>query len=198
VLLVLGSPAAEAGQREPPAAGVGAGAGLTYLTETEAGRHQTGLHLEGTVEIGARPRWVVTAGLFGLRDDAPSVSDLTSDGTVVRRPDVFRTVTLTVGPQVPIGRSLYVRPSAGIGRHRFAVYEFGEAGPVAAGTSAETGLAYGVAAGRRFPVTRRAAVRIEGFVLWSAGEDSSGARRLVGVSVVPMVRLRDGRRWSRG
>jgi hypothetical protein len=130
--------------------------------------------------------------VHGLGDDQPRTSDLTVTnefgGTQVnRRPVVLNTMSLLASLQVGIREQIYVRPGIGLGRHAFATYLVGADGVESAEVSHEAGPAAGLALGRVFNVAQRFPMAVEGLVLWSQGEDSSGSRWAAGVQVVPQL-----------
>ena len=132
--------------------------------------------------------------MHGLGDDRPRTSDLTivnEFGGIEesRRPVVLNTQSVLLSLQVGVPDQVYVRPGIGLGRHAFASYLVGQSSVERAEVSHEGGLAAGLALGRVFSVAQRVPMAVEGVVLWSGGEDSTGSRWAAGLQVVPQLRF---------
>lgn len=138
-------------------------------------------HLAAVLELGA----------FGPRDEVPRVGDVVVDergiSTIVRRrPKLLRTRVLLAGLQIGSRNGPYLRPALGLGRHTFAAY-----GPWpaldSAWASSEVGGAAALTVGFPLRVGPHLRVALEGVAVRSGGEDSSVARTVVGLQVVPVL-----------
>ncbi|HSU14687.1 hypothetical protein [Longimicrobium sp.] len=183
-------------QLNPRGPFVGIGVGVSAVNNDELGQHRLGPALHGRVGWGFSRSLaaMLEVGVHGLGDDRPRNSDIvvTNElgGTQVnRRPVVLNTVSLLASVQIGDPEQVYVRPGVGLGRHAFATYFVGSGGVTDAQVSHEAGPAAGLALGRVFNVAQRFPVAVEGTVLWSHGEDSSGSRWAAGVQVVPQLRF---------
>jgi hypothetical protein len=175
------------------------GGGASRMTATEGGGHAGVLHLHARAarEISPFIGLGVELGVFGLDDEDPLPSDIAIDSNnflvIRRRPRVLRTTTLTVSARLGGASPFFVRPGIGIGRQWYVAYGGGSATPPQTFTSVqklpEMGLAASVATGYDLRITPRLQIAFEGIVVWSGGEDSSGARRMLGVQIVPGFRF---------
>lgn len=95
----------------------------------------------------------------------------------------LRTDHLLFGYELAVGNRFFVRPALGFARHRFIVAA-PIAVPFAARESSEVGVAVGVTFGAFVTRWGSTDVRVEGFWRHSAGEDSTGSRRLLAVQLV--------------
>jgi hypothetical protein len=183
ITLAIGSAQALSGQGAIAYAGVGAG----LVTKSEGG----GSDVSPTVNVGlgvpvAGLRLGIEAALAGTLDETPRPSDV--QGDTPHDAKVFQTALLMLTVEVPLSRSWYARPGAGVGRHAFATYLFYPNEGAFASTSHEVGIAAGLTVGGelsagRFPLA------IEAGLAWSGGEDSSAARTVASLRVVARPRL---------
>lgn len=146
----------------------GSGLGLLARADARLGTGWLGLEYGVHHLTGADPRWPGDVPVGGLE--------------VVP----LRTDHLLVSYELPIGTHLFVRPALGFARHRFFVGEPRDGGFVPR-RSSEVGLAVGAAVGARLARWDTMDLRVEGFWRHSAGEDSTGSRRLLAVQLVLAV-----------
>lgn len=172
---------------------VGLGVGVGSINDRGVGTSRIGPVLHGRVGWGFSRSLaaMLEVGVHGLGDERPRTSDLTvinEFGGIQqnRRPVVLNTVSVLASLQLGVADQLYVRPGVGLGRHAFATYQVG-ASVERAEISHEAGPAAGLALGRVFNVSQRFPMAVEGLVLWSQGEDSSGSRWAAGLQVVPQL-----------
>jgi hypothetical protein len=190
-LLAITFASALAAQERSEGRSVGGGFGQVR-SATESG---TGPQLNGRVgvQLSRQLMAVVEVGVFGPENEVPRVGDVVVDergvSTIVRRRTrLLRTPVLLLGVQAGGGDGLYVRGAVGVGSHSYAAY-----GPWpemnTASTSSEVGPAAGLSAGYSVRIGARLHMGIEAVVIRSGGEDSSGARTILGLQIVPVLRL---------
>jgi hypothetical protein len=200
--VVLASTAALAGQARAQAAlnphgpFVGVGVGIGSINNPDGGTSRVSPVLHGRVGWGfsRSVAAMLEVGVHGLGDDRPRTSDLSvvnEFGGIHenRRPVVLSTQSVLLSLQVGVPEQVYVRPGIGLGRHAFATYLVGQNSVDRAEISHEGGLAAGLALGRVFNVAQRFPLAVEGVMLWSGGEDSTGSRWAAGLQVVPQLRF---------
>jgi hypothetical protein len=194
VLAASLAPASAAAQAaSEPRTAVGLGVALSGIRAAAA------TDPDGAVTVRVERRWThrlswgVEAGTWGLRDEEPRVGDLTTDASgqdivVHRRPRIVNTRTVLGFVGVEVSPDVFVRAGGGLGGHAYPIYgRFPELD--SAEVSREWGLVVAASAGRQWRPARRVAIAIEGFFLWSSGEDSTSSRQLFGVQVVPRLRF---------
>ncbi len=175
---------------------VGAGPAFTAVRERETDESavRPGVHLllgrrvwrGATTEVAVG----VEGSAYGLGDQEPEANDFfPGTSTPQRRPLMAGTQVLLAYVQVKtVG--IYLRPGVGIGRHAFPVYTFGAGNEVVdASASHEAGPAVGITAGYSATLSRRVSLGVESVAVLSKGEDSSGARNVFGLRIVPTIRL---------
>jgi hypothetical protein len=132
----------------------------------------------------------VEGSAYGLGDDEPQATNFFPGTTTQENPaEVAGTQVLLAYVQLKtVG--IYLRPGVGLGRHAFAVYTVGAGNEVVdASTSHETGPAVGITVGYSATLSRRVSLGVESVAVLSKGEDSSGARNVLGLRIVPTIRL---------
>lgn len=134
-------------------------------------------------------------GFYGMNDERPLEGDVVPDGFRVisnRNPNVAQVRTWNGFVQWTSPSGTFVRAGSGIGWHRFAVYypvpNTARPEKYMPTESTEGGLIFTFAAGREFRRGNRVGFALEGFLVFSTGEDSSGHRTIVGVNLVPLIR----------
>jgi hypothetical protein len=196
-LVVCATPAVadEPQERTPERSGVqvAAGIGVATVRATQLGtsRALTGPRFDARVSwpIGQRFDLGAEFGFYALNDDAPLDSDISLDGQTLvthRFPKVLQTRTMMAFVQWNHASGFFLKPSVGFSRNSYAAYLTHPT--VEAMESAELGLAFGVAAGREWRVTRRFGLAVEGGFVYAGTEDSSVARKIFTVQVVPLLR----------
>jgi hypothetical protein len=83
---------------------------------------------------------------------------------------------------------IYIQPAAGFSFNSYAWYE--TVPEVVAHEGRELGLAFAIAAGKEWRLARRFGLSIEGKFLYGGTEDSSVARKIIAVQVVPVLWLK--------
>ena len=170
-------------------AGIGGAFGAVHHRETDVSAARPGAHAVLGLRVGRGVAVGVEGTAYGLGDDEPLATDLApGSGRVERWPEVVGTQVLLAFVQVETA-GIYLRPGIGIGRQAFPAYLVGPADEVDAYVGHETGPAAGVTAGYAVPLGGRVSVGFEGVAVLSHGEDSSGARTIFGLRIVPTIRL---------
>lgn len=136
----------------------------------------------------------VVIGWYGINDEAPRIDDITPTGInfgvdVNRVPKVAHTRTVAGYVQWIRPSGLFIRPGAGLGRHAFAFYNPYPPDAFAA-EGGEWGLVFSIAAGKEWRRSARFGIAAEAFFVYSTGEDSTAARTIVGLHIVPLLRVR--------
>jgi len=196
VCIVLVWPQPAMAQREPPKNRIGSG--LTVATATaRSGQSQTGPGYQVRYVRRVNPvlAWAVEVGSHTRNNERPGPHDIVIDGrgfaVAVRSPRVLQTGSLLGSVQFQSDSGWLVRPGFGFGTHAFVAYSPDQPGPnptsYTGHIGSEAGLALAVAAGREWRVTRRFSLAIEGFFMASGGEDSTSARRTIGIQIAPLL-----------
>ena len=177
---------------------LGAGAGYGRVSTAETNRSLADVQYHA--RIGWRLSSALTLGLemsdYASNDEDPRLTDLSfdSNGILVenRRPNVIHTRMLILSLQLGRPTGAYVRPGLGLGQHDFAVYSTEGSTQVMqiisdASRSSEGGPAFSVAMGNQTRVSTAVRVGVELIGAWSGGEDSSSARRIIGLQLIPVL-----------
>ncbi len=169
--------------------GVGAGLGRTAEPGNDAANVSPALHLRAGWAFTPSLSLVVEAGANAI--GSQEMVDFTvPDPTLVpvdiveQRAVKLQTEWVLASLQVGNPATFYVRPGVGVARHAFDTLTPTSGDTYVAGTSFETGLAAGVAAGRQVRLIPGFPLNVEGIAVWTQGEDSTRPRWSTGLQVV--------------
>ena len=188
--------ASEPQERPPDRTGVqvGGGIGAASVRSSQLGesRRLDGPRFDGRVAwpVGRQLDLGAEFGFYGLNDDRPEDTDISLNGQDLvthRLPKVLQTRTWMAFVRWNHPSGFFLKPAAGFSRNSYAAYNTVPA--IDAMESAELGLAFGIAAGHDWQLTRRFGLALEGGFIHAGTEDSSTPRRIFTVQVVPRVRL---------
>ncbi len=117
--------------------------------------------------------------------EKPAISDYERSGNKlvrIRNPKVFKTSFLLLSAKCYLFKGLYIKPSIGFGGNYSESYNFGMGElPIDARVYGEGGGAYGISAGYEFYIMRQMSLSLDAAYLRSVGEDSTCARRVLGI-----------------
>jgi hypothetical protein len=175
-------------QDKKPGFFIGLGAGYGNVTKLGGSNpSEYGVNFHSHIGYGLT-KWLsvmLEYEIYNPSYEKPAISDYERSGNRlihIRNPKIFKTIFLLLSAKFYLFKGLYIKPSIGLGGHYFNTYNFGTSElPTQAMTSSEGGDAYGISLGYELNIKRQISLSLDAAYLRSGGEDSTSARRVLGI-----------------